>query len=330
MTKIAQGIYQLELPLGVHTLNNISIYVVKSGKEVAVIDTGFDTKEGLDALTKQLREIGIEITDITQIIATHAHGDHYGMTGTLRKLTGATIALHKLEKQSNDRQNTERHDPERMEKWFTANGAPGTNQLERNSFGPFRHHFMSRTEPDIVLEGDETIRVGETNLKAIWTPGHAAGHIVLYDADKKLLFAGDHVLPKITPNVAARSDNDANALGQYINSLKTVRKLEADTVLPAHGKPFRTLQKRVDEILAHHGQRNEEILNAVQTGPKTAWEIAGAISWMKNSGGKKFEDLPAMDKRMALTETISHIDYLSNEGKLKKSVEKGIIYYAAS
>jgi glyoxylase-like metal-dependent hydrolase (beta-lactamase superfamily II) len=330
MTKIAEGIYHLEVALGVHTLGNIGIYVIKSGSECAIIDTGFDTKEGLESLTKQLKEIDIEITDITQIIATHAHGDHYGMAGTLRKLSKATIALHYLEKASNDRLTHEKHDPEQMEKWFSANGAPPTSSLERKGFGPFRHHFMSQTEPDIVLQGDETLHIGDNNLKVIWTPGHAAGHIVLYEADKKILFAGDHVLPRITPNVAARSDNSTDALGQFINSLNTVRKLEADTVLPAHGKPFHTLQKRVDEIIGHHEERNGEILNAVKARPMTGWEIAGAISWLKGRGGKKFEDLLPMDKRLAIMETLSHIDYLKNEGKLKKSVENGVIYYSGS
>src|SRR3989304_4221186 len=145
MTKIAPGIFHLEVPLRVHALDSISIYVIKNGKGCAVIDTGFDTKEGLESLTTQLKDIGIEITDITQIIATHAHGDHYGMAGTLKKLSGAPIALHRLEKEGNDRMRQGPPDQERMNEWFKANGAPPFEQHERRGHGhgpgPFRGGF---------------------------------------------------------------------------------------------------------------------------------------------------------------------------------------------
>ncbi len=330
MTKIAEGIYHLELPLVVPTLDVISIYVIKSGKECAIIDTGFDTKEGLESLTRQLKEIDLEITDITQIIAAHAPGDHYGMAGTLRKLSKATIALHRLEKETNAQGDKHWQDHKKMDQWFSTHGAPPFEVLERKGSAHFKHYFVGPTEPDIVLQGGETIHVGDNTLKVIWTPGHAAGHVVLYEADKRLLFVGDLVLPTIIPNAGARSDTDTDTLVKFIKSLKDVRKLEADMVLPAHGKPFQGLQKRVDEIIEHNEQRNLEILTAMKDRTMTAYEIACEISWMKSVGGRRFKDLQPMDQRLAMMATLSHIEYLKSEGRLKKSEQNGVICYSAT
>ena len=68
-------------------------------------------------------------------------------------------------------------------------------------------------QPDVLLNGDETIASGIFNLKVIWTPGHSPGHICLYEPVHKILFSGDHVLPVITPNISLTPHSDRQPAG---------------------------------------------------------------------------------------------------------------------
>jgi glyoxylase-like metal-dependent hydrolase (beta-lactamase superfamily II) len=114
--------------------------------------------------------------------------------------------------------------------------------------------------PDRTLDGGEEIPCGRYAFRVIWTPGHSAGHICLYDRGNKVLLSGDHVLPHITPSVGLHVRATSNPLADYLDSLQLIGKLEAELVLPGHGEPFEGLPERTDELLAHHHRRLEEVV----------------------------------------------------------------------
>ena len=137
MTKIATGIYCLEVPLRLQLPDSISVYVIKNGKECAIVDTGFDTEDGLESLTRQLKEIDHpDKTDITQIIATHAHGDHYGMAGTLGSSPRQKLPCTTWKRSPTSGCAKYSRIWGLLEQWFTANGAPPSKWTERWGHGP--------------------------------------------------------------------------------------------------------------------------------------------------------------------------------------------------
>ena len=115
-----------------------------------------------------------------------------------------------------------------------------------------------------------------------------------------------------------------NPLGSYIDSLNDIMKLETKLVLPGHDEPFTELVPRIQEIIRHHGQRNQEILKAVESEPKTAYRIAGDVTWATTA---RWHDLPLIHKRMAIFETLSHLEFMVVHGKIDKIPKDGIIYY---
>ena len=183
------------------------------------------------------------------------------------------------------------------------------------------------TLPDIVLNGGETITAGLFNFKVLWTPGHSPGHISLYEPDRKILVSGDHILPGITPNVALHPQSGPNPLNQYLKSLNMVNQLDVELTLPGHKHPFKNLHNRIDQLIHHHQQRNLEILANLGDKTRTAYEIAMELTWMPGNRANGWQNLSFLDRRLALLETIAHLEFMRTEGKVDKSTRDTIIYY---
>jgi glyoxylase-like metal-dependent hydrolase (beta-lactamase superfamily II) len=140
-------------------------------------------------------------------------------------------------------------------------------------------------------------------------------------------FSGDHVLPSITPNIGLLPGSDQNPLGDFTKSLKSLRNLAVDTVLPAHEKFFYNLKKRVDELLHHHESRNQEILKGLERGPLTAYYVSHNILWLPEQGGLAFTELLTWSKVAAVSETLSHLRAMTVDGRIKTFTRDGLVYF---
>ncbi len=328
MAEIIPGVHQFKIPIPNNPLGNTNVYLLQGNDENLLIDTGWNSEEAFQSLEKQLTETGIKFSDISHIVITHAHRDHYGLAGRLKQVTGATISLHQreLDLLTSRFQNTEEF-LRQVEQWLQSHGAPA-DELAVPLPPPARgQQAGTPTFPDHVLSDGETITIGEFNLQVIWTPGHSPGHICLYEPARKILFSGDHVLPVITPNVSLQPQSGNNPLGDFLDSLDRVKKLDTKLVLPAHENTFTDLPGRVKEIIQHHHRRNSEILETLKTRPKTAYRIAKTITWMAELGGVSFRDLEPWDKRMAISETLAHLEAMRTEGMVAISHRNGVIHY---
>ena len=97
--------------------------------------------------------------------------------------------------------------------------------------------------PDLLLEDGARPEVPGWDLQAIWTPGHSPGHLCFYEARQELMLSGDHVLPRITPNIPFHPQAGANPLGDYLQSLDKLEPYRVGEVLPAHEYRFDDLCK---------------------------------------------------------------------------------------
>ncbi len=332
MNEVSPGIFRLQVPIPNNPLGHTNVYLVRGDGRYLLVDVGMDTEEAFAALERQLGEIGAAFTDISQIVVTHAHMDHYGLAGRVKELSGATLALHRIESESfaGDRSTGRGPGPamfEQFEQWLRANGFPPA-ELAQPHPGPAQGYrrFDRLATPDVILEDGDLVTAGDFLFRVIWTPGHAPGHVCLFDARHHVLLAGDHVLPVTTPNVSLRSP-DGSPLSDFIASLKKVRDLDARLVLPAHEQPFTDLRGRIDELLRHHRQRLDEVLATLADGPVTAYQVSQGVTWMPETGGTRFESLPYWDQRMAVGETLAHLEALRVEGAVEKTEHSGITYY---
>ncbi len=328
MKRVLPGICQLQLPIPDNPLEYTNTYLIQGDGEALLIDAGWNGEEALRSLKEQLTEIGIGFEDVSQIVITHAHIDHYGLAGRLRQLSRAKIALHYLEKELINARNMDMAQLlQQMRQWLLTNGVPASELIELQRVPLNRARFAVPVLPDVVLRGSEIISMGIFNFQVVWTPGHSPGHICLYEPTQKILFSGDHILPVITPNVSLQPQSDSNPLGNFLESLDKVKQLDVNLVLPAHEHIFTGLPARVEEITQHHKQRNWEILETIKTEPKTAYQISDVITWMPELGGVKFRDLASWDKRMAVSEALAHLESMRIDGRVYKFLKDDIIYY---
>ena len=331
MKEVIPGIYRLPVPLPNSPLGHINAYLIQDDNGYLLVDTGWDTDEAFGSLEEQLAEIGTRPEEISQIIITHIHPDHYGLAGRLKQLSRAKIAMHQLEKK-NIRTRYINMDKllQQLAQWLAVNGVPTDELPDLQIASTPVAKFVVPTSPDITLHGGETITAGVFNFKVLWTPGHSPGHIVLYDSGHKILISGDHVLPHITPNVARHPQSGENPLNDYINSLNPLKQLEVELVLPGHEQPFDNLSDRIDRIVSHHHERNSEILGILGDKTKTAYQLVKEIIWMPDTRASRWHDLSPLDRRLAILETISHLEFMRFEGQVDTLSQDGAIYYQLS
>jgi glyoxylase-like metal-dependent hydrolase (beta-lactamase superfamily II) len=326
--ELLPGVWRLPLPLTDSPLGHVNTYLVRADNGYLLVDCGWDTADTLRTLEGHLRAIDIRLPDVRHLVITHIHPDHYGLAGRLREITNAELSFHRLERLYIESRYVDADElMSEMREWLHLNGTPA-EELDRLNRGSTK--MMDRVQiayPDQTLDGGEEIPCGRFTFRVIWTPGHSAGHICLYDAANKVLLSGDHVLPHITPSVGMHVQTPSNPLADYLDSLRLIGKLEAELVLPGHGEPFQGLPERTAELLEHHRQRLEEIVDLLAKQPgqaKSAFELTSHMSWSRR---RTWDDLTAFERRMAVTEALAHVELLHARGRVSKRCEDGAISY---
>jgi glyoxylase-like metal-dependent hydrolase (beta-lactamase superfamily II) len=163
-------------------------------------------------------------------------------------------------------------------------------------------------QPDHWIAPEQVFDLGTRTLTAVSTPGHTRGHVVFADSRAGLLFAGDHVLPHITPSLGFQEAPSAEPLREYLQSLSVVRRLPDMRLLPAHGPVSPSTHSRIDELIDHHAERLRIMADVVAAGPCNGYDVALAIGWTRRN--RKLADLDLMNQMLAICETVYHLDLL--------------------
>jgi glyoxylase-like metal-dependent hydrolase (beta-lactamase superfamily II) len=326
--ELLPGVFRLPLPLRDSPLGHVNTYLVRADDGYLLVDCGWDTADTLQALEGHLRALDIAIGDVRHLVVTHIHPDHYGLAGRLRELSQADLSFHRLERlYIESRYANPGGLLGEMHEWLRLNGTPRA-ELDRLNFGSMG--IVERVKiafPDRTLDGGEEIISGKFAFKVVWTPGHSAGHICLFDATHKILLSGDHVLPHITPSVGLHVRAASNPLADYLDSLRLIGRLEAELVMPGHGEPFHGLPERTAELIAHHQRRLEEIkglLARQPDRPMSGYAIASLMNWSRR---RTWDDLSGFERRLAVTEALAHIELLHARGEVQKEYAEGEITY---
>lgn len=149
---------------------------------------------------------------------------------------------------------------------------------------------------------------------------------MFHDADARLLFPGDHVLPAITPSIGFEPDSTPLPLADYLTSLLLMHDLDDAALLPAHGPVNSSVHCRVDELLEDHAGRLEATYVGITPDVETAAEVAERLSWTRRS--VTLDELSAFNRMLAVLETRAHPDVLADRGRLLVSSQTGVDRYA--
>ena len=328
--EILPGIHRIQVPNPTSDRVFLNSYLIQGKDGWLMVDTGWGTAAAFDTVADGLSDLGIDFADIKEIVITHSHPDHYGLADKIRELSKAKLVLHQAEIPASTSKFTNMQDfLEMMAQWLQMNGASDEDLPRLLEASPGMKAVRSFGIPDEFLNGGEIVSTGLFDFQVIWTPGHSPGHICLYERDRKILLSGDHILPHITPNIGFAPWSGSNPLGSYLTSLRKLERLEVDIVLPAHEWVFKGLVNRINELIHHHEQRKKNILNVFGSRSRTAFQIAFHIPWSVDGKETCFGDLSPIDKRMAIWETLAHLELLRAESAADSHNREGTIFYTA-
>ena len=306
-THVAPGVRLIAVPLPL-ALKIVNVYLVEGPRGWALVDTGLHTEEGERALRDAIAHAGIELSDVRRAFVTHVHPDHIGMAGMLER-AGTEIVMHGPEA-DHARQlwqgGTELVDV--SFRFFAGHGMPpDVDDGMRKAWLAMGRRVDPIDRIEKVADGDH-IELSGRPLRVMWTPGHTDHHAVLFDEHDGTLFAGDHVLPHITSNISLYPWSRDDPLNDFLTALEAVARLPVRRVLPAHGEPFDDLKGRVEQLLAHHRERLDRVLEIVRGPERDAYAICRDLFPVLRS---------AHEERFALAETLAHLRYLEQRGKVR-------------
>ncbi|MBL7255965.1 MBL fold metallo-hydrolase [Paractinoplanes lichenicola] len=311
--QVRDDVWSVPVPIPHNPLRYTLSYAFVNDGGILLVDPGWDTPEGRAALEAGLNRAGATVSDITGVVVTHVHPDHHGLSGWLREQSGAWIGMHPVEAQTLPVRVWRDRQPSDDRGWLIRHGVPDDEASAMTVDPEQLRGVFAMAEPDRAIEDGDLLPAAGHELRAVWTPGHTPGHLCLHDPGDGILLTGDHLLPRISPNIGVHSGNDGDPLTAYLASLEQTAKFASDEALPAHEYRFRGVGERAAELIHHHEERSREILSAIdpRTG-STAWAIAAALTWSRG-----WPALHGMMRRMALAETVAHLQHLDALGSVR-------------
>ncbi|HET7465049.1 MAG TPA: MBL fold metallo-hydrolase [Candidatus Dormibacteraeota bacterium] len=309
LTEITDGIYELRLPIPFED-GLVNVFLFVDGHEVDMLDCGMNSGESLELISGALQSLGGK--RLRKLVVTHIHPDHYGAAGVLAGPGRADLYLHRLEVPLvHPRYVDIEQLVAEVHNYLLVNGVPDDEAEVLSNSQRALSQVVAPAEPTVQLDGAETLTLGRTAFRVEWTPGHSPGHICLHSSQRGLLFAGDHVLPDLSPNIGLHPQSTPDPLHDYIEGLTRLARYSSSQVLPAHGRPFTGIAARVEALIKHHQRRMDQVMEIVSNRELTGWQVALEL-W----GPRR----QLYEKRLALQEGLAHLQALAVAGDVEKRV----------
>ena len=315
---LGNGIHMIPVPLPFKSPPWVNAYAVETESSLLLIDCGADWPDGRFALSEGFRTLGLDESAVETLLVSHLHPDHVGMADRLRDELGCRVVMHERAEQGRlERYNDTPGFLAQLREVALRHGAPRT-AAEHAASTP-RAEYMPILEPpdNVVAEGDKIDLGRGRHLQVLYTPGHDDAHICLRDSRTGILFSGDHILPRISP-VIMYDPAITDVLDDYMSSLRRLIDLQIGVTYPAHGTLIARGDERAHQILLHHDRRLLDMADLVRRGDTNAFEVM-LKSFRSN--------LDPIQIRLALLETIAHLEHLRLGGRISADTREGITVY---
>ncbi len=320
--EVAKGIYWVRFPLP-FALDHINVWLLRDkfrGREgFTLIDCGISSAPTRELWEKVISE-SLEGLPLVRVIVTHTHPDHVGNAAWLCERFDAPLWTSIGEYAMGrvllagaagiDGPSTVRH--------FAAHGLTDPNHLKKLSE---RTNYFSNMVPDMptwfrrISDGD-VVEIGGNHWRVIDGYGHSAEHLSLWSEALNVLISGDMLLPRISTNISVHAlEPEANPLQQFLDSIERFVPLPEDAlVLPSHGRPFKKLHERVDQLKAHHVDRLKEVMDLCAK-PTTSADVVPVMFKREFDSHQLF---------FAFGEALAHLHYLWYQGLLTRTLSDGV------
>ena len=323
--EVYEDIYQATLPLTGNPLKSINIFTIKSGDYALIIDTGFNNPENRANMEELFERLNLNPLK-TKLFLTHLHSDHVGLAKWLYdKGIGDIFISEKDGKMVENGINKEDFQWQNIIKNAHFQGL-GPENLKIEDHPGYKNRPREAFPHTKIKPGWE-ISIGDYNFVAIDEEGHTPGMLGLYEKEHKILFCGDHILGKITPNITYWGDEFGDSLGIYLKNLKKIKDLDIKHLYSSHRFLVEDVNARIDELLDHHDRRLKDVLDIINKLEKAnTTEITQQMQW--DIKAKDWSSFPASQKWFAVAEAAAHLKHLVIQGRIKEEIVDGVGYYS--
>lgn len=287
-------------------INNI--YVVDDGENLILVDCGSGAPQSNADLAAGMTAVGeamgrpLSLSDISHILITHGHIDHFGGLAFVRQTCQAPVGIHILDR----RVLTAVEErlifaSRRLESFLEGAGISAqSRQGLMDIYKAPKNVYKSQSVQFLLEEGVPTVG----GLEVYHVPGHCPGQVCLRVDD--VLLTADHILARITPHQAPESITHTMGLDHYLDSLVKMSKVSGIRLgLGGHEEPIADIYSRIASIRQSHDERLNKILELCQT-PQTIADVSRAL----------FKRQKHYHILLALEETGAHVEYLHQRGEL--------------
>jgi glyoxylase-like metal-dependent hydrolase (beta-lactamase superfamily II) len=268
--RVLSGVWRLRLPLDLPGVPHCNAWALQVRHGIVLVDTGMHDRGSMAYLEQALDRTGHTIDDIRLIVITHAHIDHCGQAPPLARQARCEVWMHpawKLHAKSDLDRTIEVAlqsgvPEERVRRW--------AENRRRGNSGQAGELYSDR---DLV--NGATIKTDVGEWQVVETPGHAPSHVCLHQPERRLLISGDHLLGRVSQYFDVGYTPDP--VGEFLNSLDVVERLDARLALAGHARPFVDIPGHIQANRDLVAERMEAVRAALRDGALTAYEVAHTI-----------------------------------------------------
>jgi glyoxylase-like metal-dependent hydrolase (beta-lactamase superfamily II) len=290
-------------------------YVVQKDEYCVLIDSGSGTDISHDNLLEGLKLARLQPSDLTHILLTHAHIDHFGGLSRLRPTTGAKIGVHEL-----DVQTVAHHEARlaligcRLASYLAETGLAEETRDQILSIYRFSKAIYQSVPVDFTYEAID-MRLGP--FEFIHLPGHCPGHVAIRLDD--VVFCGDMVVEGVTPHLSPESINPYSGLDHYLESLARLRRWakDANLILNGHDDVITNLPGHIEATKQNILRRMSKAI-AVLHEPLTIEEVCRAV----------YGEMNGYNQLLVIEKTGAYIEYFYERGMIEitnaEELERGL------
>ncbi|TFG25937.1 MAG: MBL fold metallo-hydrolase [Promethearchaeota archaeon] len=330
--KTVENVIQIKIDVPFN-VKFVSLYLFDINGKKVLIDSGLNMGNWDKHFFSTINEMNLSLKEIDYCIITHIHTDHIGLIKKFKQINPNMKLLmhditHRILKWEKDEESKKEfiNQAREVANLMIKFGISKEQGKRVQQFFTFWPKYIEYQKPDLLIHDGDIIL---DDLQIIWTPGHSFGHICVFNRKNRFLFSGDHILSRITPHIGIYVISNAikkeyeeyhfdNILAHYLESLDKIDELNPKIIFPAHQEIIFNPHDRIQQIKKHHKQRLYEVLKTIEKKPLTPYEISQIHFGL---------DLDEMNSYLALSEVLSHLIYLENEGKVIKFEKNGMLYY---
>ncbi|MGH2811687.1 MAG: MBL fold metallo-hydrolase [Actinomycetota bacterium] len=302
-----------------YAVGPVNAYLIVE-EPMTMVDAGVNTVDAENALRLGFAAKGLFVEAVERILITHGHPDHYGLVPTIRQMSNAQAFMGDDE----FARITDSRVPWELGRLLLQAGFPEEllRKMGERERRMRRLHQVTQLECEPVKAGD-IFEFRDFALTAISLPGHTGGHLGFYEASTGTLFAGDTLLPHISPNPLLEPEGEPpsqrrRSLKQYLESLDQLEKLELSVVYPGHGPPITTPHDNIRYMREHHGRRLDVVHGCLDGRGKTAYQIAQEL----------YPNAKEYDHFLSVSEVVAHLDVLAEQNRASSEIrDDGVEYF---